>query len=111
MLGWDFNGKLFNRVPLLKKLKWREFVGIKCLWGELSSKNNPYLQQNEGNTILMYFPEGSYVMDSKKPYWELAVGIHNIFKILHVEYARRLNYNHLPTAHKRSLRFTLRVIF
>ena len=111
MVFWDMNGKLFNRIPLLKKLKWREWFSVKCLWGDLSDKNNPLLAQNEGNPILMYMPNGSYVMDPKRPYWEVSAGIHNIFKIVHVEYVRRLSYNDLPTAHKHGVRFMIRMTF
>jgi hypothetical protein len=50
-------------------------------------------------------------MDPKKPYVEIVAGVHNIFKILHVEYVRRLNYNELPTAHKHGVRFMLRMTF
>ena len=110
-VGWDFNGKIFNRIPLIKKLKWREYIGVKCLWGVLSDKNNPYLAQNDGSPLLMVFPEGSYIMDKKEPYVELAMGIHNIFKIVHIEYARRLNYLSLPTAHKQGIRFMIRMTF
>ncbi|MBR1389107.1 MAG: carboxypeptidase-like regulatory domain-containing protein [Prevotella sp.] len=110
-LYWDLNGKLFNRIPLLKKLKWREWIGVRCLWGELSDKNNPYHAYNEGNPIVMYFPDGSYVIDPKKPYWEISLGIHNIFKLIHVEYVRRMNYNELPTAHKHGVRFMVRMTF
>ena len=110
-IGWDLNGKIFNRIPLLKKLKWREYIGLRCLWGELSDKNNPYLEQNAGSSLLMYFPEGSYVIDPKRPYLELSLGIHNIFKLIHVEYVRRLNYNELPTAHKHGFRFMIRTTF
>ena len=59
----------------------------------------------------MAFPEGCYIMDSKRPYWELSLGIHNIFKLLHVEYVRRLNYLDLPTANKHGVRFTFRASF
>lgn len=111
MMNWDMNGKIFNRIPLLKKLKWREWISVKCLWGELSDKNNPNLEQNRNNPILMYFPEGSYVMDPKKPYWEMSLGIHNIFKIVHVEYVRRMSYNDLPTAHKHGFRLMMRMTF
>ncbi len=111
MVNWDLNGKIFNRIPLLKKLKWREWISVKCLWGELSDKNNPYLEHNKNNPLLMYFPEGSYVMDKDKPYWEISLGIHNIFKILHVEYVRRMSYNELPTAQKHGFRMMMRVTF
>ena len=110
-LYWDLNGKLFNRIPLLKKLKWREWIGIRCLWGELTDRNNPYLAKNAGDPILMYFPDGANVIDPKKPYWELSIGIHNIFKLIHVEYVRRLNYNELSTAHKHGVRFMVRMTF
>ena len=111
MVFWDLNGKIFNRIPLLRHLKWREWLSVKCLWGTLTDKNNPTLAQNAGDAQLMYFPEGSYVMNPKRPYWEVSAGIHNIFKIVHVEYVRRLNYNNLPTAHKHGVRFMIRMTF
>ena len=110
-VSWDMNGKIFNRIPLLKKLKWREYLGVKCLWGELTDKNNPNLATYENSNELMMFPEGCYVMDPKRPYVEIIAGIHNIFKILHVEYVQRLNYTSLPTAHKRGVRLMLRMTF
>lgn len=108
-MSWDLNGKIFNRIPLLKKLKWREFIGVKCLWGKLTDKNNPYLHL--GDPILMEFPEGCNIMDPHRPYVEMLVGVHNIFKILHVEYVRRLNYLDLPTAQKQGIRFMFRISF
>ena len=110
-LAWDMNGKIFNRIPLLKKLKWREYIGFKSLWGSLTDKNNPFLFQNMGDATLMYFPEGSHVMNPKRPYMELIVGVHNIFKLFHVQYVRRLNYNELPTAHKQGVRLMMRMSF
>lgn len=120
-VSWNMQGKLFNRIPLLKKLKWREFVSVKCLWGTLTDKNNPFLARNNNDDVLMMFPghydeSGKYfyssnVMDRKKPYVEIAAGIHNIFKLLHVEYVRRLNYNELPTANKWGIRFMIRTVF
>lgn len=102
MYSWDLNGKIFNRIPLLCKLKWREYIGCNVLWGTLTDKNNPYLEQNASSAQLLYFPgnfaqDGTFtplskVMDKKKPYVEVVVGIHNIFKIFHIEYVRRLTY-------------------
>ena len=120
-VSWNMQGKLFNRIPLLKKLKWREFIGVKCLWGELSDKNNPFLEENRNDDVLMMFPghyraNGVYeyssaVLDPKKPYVEVCAGIHNIFKLLHVEYVRRLNYKNLPTANKWGIRLMIRTVF
>ena len=110
-VGWDLNGKLFNRIPLIKRLKWREFIGVKCLWGKLTDKNNPLLPQNAGNATMMQFPEGCYVMDPKRPYVELIAGVHNIFKILHVEFVHRCNYTYLPTCTRNGVRFMMRMTF
>jgi len=110
-LEWDMNGKLFNRIPLLQKLQWRELIGFNVLYGGLSDKNNPYAVINSGNGDLMYFPEGAYIMDPHEPYMEFRVGIHNILKLLHVEYVRRINYHNLPTATKNGVRFGFRITF
>ncbi|MBQ7419367.1 MAG: carboxypeptidase-like regulatory domain-containing protein [Prevotella sp.] len=111
MVSWDLNGKIFNRLPLIKKLHWREYIGFRMLWGQLSDKNNPYLPENAGSNRLMYFPEGSYLMDPDKPYAEIVLGIHNIFKFFHVEYVRRLNYNELPTSPKWGMRYVIAFSF
>lgn len=110
-LGWDLNGKLFNLVPLLKKLKWREYIGVQCLWGSLSDKNNPFLAANQANDLLMNFPEGSYAMDHKRPYWEVAFGVHNIFRLITIEYIRRLSYLELPTAKKQVVKMAVEFKF
>lgn len=110
-VSWDMNGKILNRIPLIKKLKWREYIGVKCLWGKLTDKNNPTLAENANNPILWQFPEGSYIMDPKRPYVELVAGVHNIFKLLHIEYVKRLNYKYLPTCHKDGIRFMIRMTF
>ncbi len=111
MVSWDLNGKLFNRLPLIKKLYLREYIGFRLLWGTLTDGNNPFLPENAGDANLMHFPEGSYVMDPERPYAELVVGIHNIFKLFRIEYVRRLNYNDLPTSPEWGLRYALSLTF
>lgn len=113
-VSWDLNGKIFNRIPLLKKLKWREAIGFKMLYGHLTDKNNP--MKHPGDSELFLFPtrDGrptSFVMDSKTPYMEYSVGIHNIFKILHIDYVRRLNYLDHPDANKWGVRFMVMMTF
>ncbi len=111
MVTWDLNGKIFNRLPLIKKLNWREIIGVRLLWGELSERNNPYLAENRGSHRLMYFPEGTHIMDPNRPYAELVLGVHNIFKFFHVEYVRRLSYNDLPTSPKWGMRYVIAFSF
>ena len=113
-VSWDLNGKIFNRIPLLKKLKWREAIGFKMLYGHLTDKNNP--MKHPGASELVLFPtrDGrptSFVMDPKNPYMECSVGIHNIFKLLHIDYVRRLNYLDHPDANKWGVRFMVMMTF
>ena len=113
-VSWDLNGKIFNRIPLLKKLKWREAIGFKMLYGHLTDKNNP--MKHPGDSELFLFPtrDGrptSFVMDPKTPYMECSVGIHNIFKILHIDYVRRLNYLDHPDTNKWGVRFMVMMTF
>lgn len=110
-LSWDLNGKLFNRLPLIRRLKWREYIGVKALWGDLTDKNNPMLPQNSSSSVLMAFPAGTHIMDPHRPYVEVLVGVHNVLRFLHIEYVRRLTYLNLPTASKHGVRFKFSVKF
>ena len=62
------------------------------MWGTLTDKNNPFLERNRADNTLFQFPNGARVMDKKTPYWEVSVGVHNIFKFFGIDYVRRLNY-------------------
>lgn len=118
--SWDMNGKLLNRIPVIRHLKWREYIGCNVLWGTLTDKNNPLLPENYSDPELFYFPgnfsaDGTFtansrVMDKKRPYVEVVAGIHNIFKLLHVQYVHRLNYIR-PGTQKWGIRFTFRLTF
>lgn len=114
-MTWDLTGKLMNRIPLLKMLDIREFIGINVLYAGLSDKNNPTLPQNMNNPQLMEIPMGSFVMKDvygkHVPYIEIRAGVYNILKFLQLEYVRRLNYLSLPTANKHGVRVGFRFSF
>ncbi|RVU01064.1 carboxypeptidase-like regulatory domain-containing protein [Mucilaginibacter limnophilus] len=87
-----FYGFFFNKIPLFKKLKWREVVSFKALYGGLRDENNPVLHSD-----LYEFPKdenGQPVTYSlgKTPYVEGSVGIENIFKFIRVDLVKRFNY-------------------
>ena len=107
--SWDvtyfLNGFLFNRIPLLKKLKWREVLSCRGIYGNLSDKNNPELSGG-----LFAFPAGSTTM-GHTPYVEAGVGIENILKVLRVDYVWRLTYRNLPNIDKSGLRISLHMTF
>lgn len=109
---WDLSGKLLNRIPLLKKLKLREVIGFKMLYGHLSNKNNP--DMNPGDPDLFYMPsrDGECIVHtmSNVPYMELSIGIHNILKFIRVDYVRRLNYLY-PGVKKNGVRVCLQFDF
>lgn len=108
-VAWNMNGKIFNRIPLLKKLKLREYVAFRGVWGTLTDKNNPW--KNSGDAMLYEFPEGSYPISPSKPYMEVAVGVRNIFKVFGVDYVRRINYHEHPGTKKNGVRLNLTFSF
>lgn len=76
-----FEGLLFNKVPLIKKLKWREVVTAKGLWGSVNNRNR--------NTLI--FPTTLNAL-GVEPYVELSAGIENIFKVFRVDFLYRATY-------------------
>lgn len=109
-LAWDLEGKVFNRIPLLRRLKWREYIAFKGMWGHLTDKNNPMLPENASDKELMLFPATTHVMNHE-PYLEFVVGIHNIFKCLEIDYVRRLTYTAYPGVKKGGIRLGFNVNF
>ncbi len=81
-----FEGLFLNKVPLLRKLKWREVATIKTVWGSVNERNR--------NTLL--FPSTLHALD-KGPYAEASLGVENIFKVFRIDAFWRLNYQ-LPRA-------------
>ena len=100
----NFNGLIFNRIPLFRKLKWREYITFKGLYGALRDENNPYK-----NPELLQFPVNengvpiTYAL-GKKPYMEASAGVGNIFKVLRFDLVRRFTYLENPDVSKWGLR-------
>ena len=109
-MAWNLEGKILNRIPLIRKMKWREYFAFKGMWGHLTDKNNPLLDKNSNDPNLYRFPEGTTVM-THDPYLELVVGIHNILKCLEIDYVKRLTYTHAPGISKQGIRFGFNVVF
>ena len=108
--SWDLtyymNGNLLNRIPLIKKLRWREVFCFRGLWGNLTDKNNP----SSNSKGLFAFPEETYQM-GKEAYMEASVGIENIFNAIRVDYVWRLNYLDHPGIQKNGIRATIMLSF
>ncbi|MDE7381257.1 MAG: DUF5686 and carboxypeptidase regulatory-like domain-containing protein [Muribaculaceae bacterium] len=101
------NGALFNLIPGFKKLKLREVVTFKGVYGGLSSKNNPLM-----NPDMPQYPKG-IAPDTMGhlPYMEGGVGIDNILTILRIDYIWRLTYRNHPGVDKSGLRISLHFSF
>ncbi len=103
-----FNGFIFNKIPLLKKLKLREIVTCKVLYGGLSKNNNPDYQND-----LFKFPTDingtpfTYTLE-KKPYIEASVGISNILRIFRVDLIKRFTYLDHPNVSDIGIRVQFR---
>lgn len=106
-----FNGFFFNKIPLLRKLKWREVVSIKALYGSISPNNDP-----NNNSDLLKFPvkaDGTpitYSLD-KKPYIEGSVAIANIFKFFRVDLVKRFTYLDHPNISQLGIRVRFKFDF
>lgn len=80
-----FNGWLLGRIPLLKRLKWREVFVCKGVWGTLSKENDGSLP---GTRAPLLFPAG--MRSVSHPYVEMGFGVENIFRLLRVDFIWRL---------------------
>lgn len=85
-INWqhNFNGKIFSRIPGLRKLNLREIIGIKGVYGTISDENRAI----NASGLIYQSPE--------KPYWEYNAGIGNIFKVFRIDFAWRANYRDVP---------------
>lgn len=99
-----FNGFFFNKVPLLKKLKWREVVEAKVLFGGLRDENNPAKTPDQ-----VQFPITNGKLETfslgNTPYIEAGFGIANIFKLIRVDFIKRFTYLDHPDIAKYGIRF------
>jgi hypothetical protein len=105
-LTHNFNGFILNKIPLLRHLKWREYLSAKVLYGGLRNENNPLYSKD-----LYNFPTGSngangtYALGNT-PYTEVGIGIGNIFRFLRVDGIRRFNYLDHPGASPYGIKFS-----
>lgn len=104
------NGLLFNRIPLVKKLGWREVIDFKGFYGSLRPGNKPDLTDSRGLYLFPLDPEYKNPL-THMPYMEISFGIENIFKVLEIDYVRRLTYSELPGISKHGVRARLHIQF
>ena len=82
----NFNGRIFSRIPFMRKLNWREIIGFRTVYGTISNENK------------LINASGLVYNAPKKPYFEYSAGIGNIFKVFRLDFGWRGNYRNLPGA-------------
>ena len=87
-LEQHFNGRIFSRIPFMKKLNWREIVGVKAVYGNVSDQNRAI----NASGLNYQAPTNGY--------WEYHAGIGNIFKCFRIDFAWRASYLEIPEAKK-----------
>ena len=84
-LEHNFNGRLFSRIPFLKKMNLREIIAIRGVTGALSQDNINL----DSTNFIMSKTSGA---PNEKIYWEYSLGVGNIFKVFRVDFNFRGNY-------------------
>lgn len=106
-LTYWMNGLIFNRIPLIKKLKLREVATFKMLMGGLTSKNDPL----RNDALYMFPADAGITRLTAKPYMEISAGIDNILTFLRVDYVWRLTYRDTPGISRGGVRVALHFTF
>ncbi|MGF1559589.1 MAG: DUF5686 family protein [Flavobacteriaceae bacterium] len=102
-LEHNFNGRIFSRIPILRKLNLREIVGLRGVWGQLSDSNIA-LSSPAALTTSLQAPDD-------RVYYEYSLGIGNIFRILRIDFNFRGNYLERPEARAFAVTGTFGFIF
>ena len=105
-----FNGFFFNKIPLLKKLKWREVIEAKVLWGGLRSENDPIKNPDQVQFPLTHGVNETFALGNT-PYFEAGFAIANIFKLIRVDFIKRFTYLNHPEIPTWGIRFRTKFDF
>lgn len=99
----NFEGFVFNRIPLLRKLKWRLVGTGNVLFGGVSQSTlDAQIRTDESGNDLPFFN----VLENGRPFAEVGLGVDNIFKVFRVDFVRRLTYLENPGVDKTRIKFS-----
>ena len=110
-LTWDvvyyMNGLILNRTPLVKDLKLREVLYCRGTWGSLSDMNNPAIDTS--GKLFSYPTDRSKATGTvmKEPFVEVGAGIENIFKLMSINWFKRMTYKDSPDVDQWGIRIAV----
>lgn len=87
----NFKGFFLGKIPLLRRLQWREVALLRAAYGTVRGENNG-IQGDPGFGAEMLFPAGMKKLN--KPYVEMGVGVSNIFRLLRVDFVWRMTHRY-----------------
>ena len=87
----NFKGFFLGKVPLLRKLQWREVVSLRAAYGTIRKENNGITGDDNFGAV-MYFPEKMGKLN--RPYVEMGAGITNIFRFLRMDAFWRMTHRY-----------------
>ena len=102
-LEHNFNGRLFARIPFLRKFNLREIVGLRGIWGDISNENIAI--NLPAFSSLTLNPDA--IAPTDEIYWEYSFGIDNIFRLLRIDFNFRGNYFDNIDARRFSVTFNI----
>lgn len=89
----NFEGLLFNRIPLIKKFKWRLIGSANVLMGSQRSANQEIMKEVDNPLRAKFLDRYTFdSLDPNKPFVEVGYGIDNIFKVFRLQAFHRLTY-------------------
>jgi hypothetical protein len=102
-----FEGMVFNKIPLINKMKLRNYAVIKAGYGSMTGENKSLIPTTDdmGDAVS---PIHTF---NNEPYVELGYGVENIFKIGTFGFSHRLNYQNLPNARLFGVNLGIRLQF
>ncbi len=87
----NFKGFFLGKIPLLKRLQWREVVSLRAAYGTVRKENNG-IAGDDGFGAVMLFPEKMGRLD--RPYVEMGAGVTNIFRFLRIDAFWRMTHRY-----------------
>lgn len=102
----NFEGFILNRIPLMRKLRWRMVGNANILWGSVTRLNKDIIPEFDlnGDPIQTFQALGDI------PYIELGYGIENILKVIRIDFFHRLTYLDRPNVRPFGIKISFQLI-